>query len=321
MGKGLNHFSALSIGAPQASTSADTTRSSPSISNSGSGEGSGGTVGIPSTPSESVLPPLSSQEPSTRGGSNFTFPMDVETSIAQLLARNTALPPVTSYTAPSSNFKVPSTTSGSTYATSNWRSDQSVPPPATPTSFTPPTAPSSFSGSAISSVKPSSSISARMELSRKRKADGDDQSMASTSLSATAPSSTSSARKRCAGNPELIRVGNELGGLRDDISSRFNTFEHAMTDLSARATSRNVQARADTPTPLVHPSIHLARQKLLLIDSNNVSQADIAKLFAHFQQDASFTDGYLQLAEDPDGFAVARQQWLQQGIETMARRQ
>jgi len=116
-------------------------------------------------------------------------------------------------------------------------------------------------------------------------------------------------------------VGNELGGLRDDISSRFNTFEHAMTDLSARATSRNVQARADTPTPLVHPSIHLARQKLLLIDSNNVSQADIAKLFAHFQQDASFTDGYLQLAEDPDGFAIARQQWLQQGIETMARRQ
>jgi len=114
-------------------------------------------------------------------------------------------------------------------------------------------------------------------------------------------------------------VGNELGGLRDDISSHFNTFEHAMTDLSARATSHNVQARADTPAPLVHPSIHLAWQKLLQLDANNVSQADIAKLFAHLQQDVSFTDGYLQLAEDPNGFAVARQQWLQQGIEMMAR--
>jgi len=92
-----------------------------------------------------------------------------------------------------------------------------------------------------------------------------------------------------------------------------------MTDLSARATSHNVQARADTPAPLVHPSIHLAWQKLLQLDANNVSQADIAKLFAHLQQDVSFTDGYLQLAEDPNGFAVARQQWLQQGIEMMAR--
>jgi len=189
-GKGLNHFSALSISVPQASTSADTTRLSPSISNSGSGEGSGGTVGMPSTPSKSVLPSLSPQESSTQGGSNFTFPMDVDTSIAQLLAWNTALPPVTLYTEPSSNFKVPSTASGSTYATSNWHSDQSVPPPATPTSFTPPMAPSSFGSSAISSVKPSSSISARMELSQKWKADGDDQSMASTLLSATAPSST-----------------------------------------------------------------------------------------------------------------------------------
>ena len=61
------------------------------------------------------------------------------------------------------------------------------------------------------------------------------------------------------------------------------------------------------------------QQKLLQINANKVSQLDIAKLFALFQQDMSFTDGYLQLAEDPDGFAVARQQWLQQGIEAMAR--
>ncbi|KIN93819.1 hypothetical protein M404DRAFT_35693 [Pisolithus tinctorius Marx 270] len=79
-------------------------------------------------------------------------------------------------------------------STFNWHSDQSAPPPGTPSSFTPPTAPSLFNGSSVSSIKPSSSISACMERSRKQKADNDnDQSVISGALSSTAASTTSSA--------------------------------------------------------------------------------------------------------------------------------
>ena len=68
---------------------------------------------------------------------------------------------------------------------------------------------------------------------------------------------------------------------------------------------------------LVHPLVHLARQKLLQIDKARVLQSKIASLFTLFEQDPSFTDAYLQLAEDPDGLAEAREDWLKRGIVKM----
>ena len=106
---------------------------------------------------------------------------------------------------------------------------------------------------------------------------------------------------------ELSRVRDQLQGLRDDINEHFNMFGSAVSDISARASSHDSREKAK---PLAHPSVHLARQKLLQIDKARVLQSEIASLFAHFEQDLSFTDAYLQLAEDPDGLAEARHDWL-----------
>ena len=63
-----------------------------------------------------------------------------------------------------SAFKLPSTSLGYT-PTSSHSMNHCTPSVTTPTSFTPPTAPLSFNGSAISSIQPSSSISACVEKS------------------------------------------------------------------------------------------------------------------------------------------------------------
>ena len=310
-GKGLHKFSALSIN-ENARASLDAAGSSESGSKgegsgegegsregegsgegerSGEGEGSGGTVGMPSTPVETA-----------NAARDVEMPFDpLPTPASQSLASA----PVSS--APFNNV------SSTMHATVDLNSGQSG-VPSMPTTFTPPTAPSSFNGSSVSSIKPSSSISARIEVTRrKRKADEDISSVASSSL--TKPSSTSSARKRRTGNAvELSRVGDQLQGLRDNINEHFDTFGSAVSDISARVSSRHSREKAK---PLAHPSVHLARQKLLQIDKARVLQSEIASLFALFEQDLSFTDAYLQLAEDPNGLAEARHDWLKREIVKM----
>ena len=184
----------------------------------------------------------------------------------------------------------------------------SVPSP--PTTFTLPMASLSFNGSSVSSIKPSSSISTHIEITRwKRKAEEDISSVASSSL--TKPSSTSLARKRCTGNAvELSQVGDQLQGLRDDINEHFNTFGSAVLDILARALSCDSWEKAK---PLAHPSVHLARQKLLQIDKARVLQSEITGLFALFEQDLLFTDGTPMVWQrlNTTGSSKELQRWAQ----------
>ena len=91
-------------------------------------------------------------------------------------------------------------------------------------------------------------------------------------------------------------------------------FGSTVSDISARASSCESREKAKL---LVRPLVHLARQKLLQIDKARVLQSEIASLFTLFEQDPSFTDAYLQLAEDPDGLAKAQGDWLKRGIVKM----
>lgn len=166
-----------------------------------------------------------------------------------------------------------------TQATFTWHADQYQ------AHFSPPSVPSSFNGSAVSSIRPSSSISVRMAVSRERSADSnDDESVVSTPLSATAHSSISSSRKRCTGNADIAR---KLGGPRSDIN------------------------KSD---PGSHSIVHQARVNLLRLDAGKVSQSDIALLFGIFQYDVSFADGYVLLAGE--GLEEVRLAWLQYGINS-----
>ena len=298
-GKGLHKVSALSIN-ENAGASLDAAGSSESGSKgegsgegegSREGEGSGGTVGMPSTPVETA-----------NAAQDAEMPFDPLPAPA---SQSLASAPVSS--------ALFNDVSSTMHATVDLNLGQSS-VPSTPTTFTPPTAPSSFNGSSVSSIKPSSSISARIEVTRrKQKADEDISSVTSSSL--TKPSSTSSAQKQRTGNTvELSQVGDQLQGLRDNINEHFDMFRSAVSDISARASSRDSREKAKT---LAHPSVHLARQKLLQIDKARGLQSEIASLFALFEQDLSFTDAYLQLAEDPDGLAEAQHDWLKRGIVKM----
>ncbi|KAL4078344.1 hypothetical protein V8B97DRAFT_1936806 [Scleroderma yunnanense] len=158
-GKGLNCFSALSLSELH-STGGNRLSTSTSESEHGEGSTSTSTLCAGTNDIEMSYPP---------------FP-----------------PPITPYTTLyASSSGPPSTASAHMQAIFNWQSDQSAGPPTTLTNFTPPTAPSSFSGLAISSIKPSSSVSAHIEHLRKRKADGEDSLVVSSSLSVSKTSTSS----------------------------------------------------------------------------------------------------------------------------------
>lgn len=301
-GKGLNRFSALSISDPQPSGDARL-----STSESETQPDSGETFGTPSSPPREALPATDSAqadpaESSTAASSRFdstTVPQP-----AHPLSSNAIPPPL-----PPTSFGPTAPYSTQTQAVPSWHPEPSYPPTAFQTPFSPPSVPSSFNGSAISSIKPTSSVSARMAASRKRPADDEPETVVSACMSAAAASSTSSSRKRRAANTDIVR---EIGGLRSDINNHLNTFESTITNMSEKALSRM------QPGSGVHPIIHQARQRFLQLDSTKFSPPEIAALFRKFQHDHDFSDGYLLLA---DGFEAARLEFLQQGIgSTMANR-
>ena len=335
-GKGLNRFSGLTISEPP---SAGPSAMETSVSRSDSGGGSAGTTGAPSTVQDTLCmaPPSHAVQGATEGGSvyganaRFTA-IDTDATMASIpqpfqlsahqIAHHPFLPSssstqgnfiVPSYPVSSvGSVKPPSTTSGHTNMTFDWHSDLNV--PRTPMSFTPPTAPSSFNGSSISSIKPSSSISARMEQSRKRKVDDDECSILSSALSATALS-TSSAQKRHTGKTAFSReqLGEKfkkLENMCDSISGQSGLIQHAVSALDAKAN----EAKASTST--THPIVQTARKKLVEMDAAVIPPLDVVLLFKRFHDNHDFVDGYIQLTTEP-GLAAARQAWLKDGLEEM----
>jgi len=334
-GKGLHRFSALTIG--KSSSLGEPSVGTPT-SGSDSGGGSIGTVGAPSTAHDATFHPV---QGATEGGSvrgaNIGFTgIDTDVMMAstpqplQLSANQVAhfsFAPPSSSTGnpiirsiarpyPASSVGPHSTTSGHTNMTFDWHSDLSV--PRTPTSFTPPTAPSSFNGSSISSVKPSSSISARMERteqSRKRKVDDDERSIISSTMSAAL--STSSAQKRHVGKAALSReqLGEKfekLENMYSSISDQSGLIQDAVSALGAKA----IEAKVSTST--THPIVHAARKKLVEMDASVIPPSDVVLLFKRFHDNHDFADGYLQLTAEP-GLVAARQAWLKDGIEAARR--
>ena len=207
-----------------------------------------------------------------------------------------------------SAFKLPSTGSGYT-PTSSRSVNHSTPSVTTPTSFTPPTAPSSFNGSAISSIQPSSSISARVEKSRKRKAEDDGRSSASGSMS-IAKISTASSRKR----KEAAAVG-----LMEDFIVNMNGEHRSRIDSFMKSQPPPSQAPPARPSskPLNPAQLDVcrgARDKLLELDRSAVSPSDVILLMNHMLGDFYLADNYLTLTKDPS-LAELRELWLRTTLD------
>ncbi|KAI6095526.1 hypothetical protein F5141DRAFT_1295423 [Pisolithus sp. B1] len=238
-----------------------------SASKSKSPQGSGNIIGLPASPPGNHQPSFPASNSAQTGSAQSGMPAIPSSS------DTIPLPLLSAICEPTPG---PST---QTQATFTWHTDQYQ------AHFSPPSVPSSFNGSAVSSIRPSSSISVRMAVSRERSADSnDDESVVSTSLSATAHSSISSGRERLTGNTDIAR---KLGGPRSDIN------------------------KSD---PGSHSIVHQARLNLLRLDAGKVSQSDIAMLFGIFQHDRDFADGYVLLAAE--GFEDVRLAWLQYGIKS-----
>ncbi|KAI6127129.1 hypothetical protein F5141DRAFT_1210443 [Pisolithus sp. B1] len=167
-GKGLNCFSVLSIRDLQLSGDV---RLSTSESE---------------TPLESVQadPAESSMAASSRFNS-MTVPQP-----AHPLSSNAIPPPL-----PPTSFRLTAAYLTQTQAVPSWHLDPSYPPTSFQTHFSPPSIPSSFNGSAISSIKPTSSISARIAVSRKWPVEDEPNTVVSAPMSAAPPSSMSSGQK------------------------------------------------------------------------------------------------------------------------------
>lgn len=137
--------------------------------------------------------------------------------VSSFTALTPSLPPLPAYLPLSSTFLPPSTSSTS----------HSFLPPSP--AFLPPSVPSSYIASSVSSLKPSSSVSAHVENSNKCKADDDDISMVSTqSIAKPLTSIVSDMSTSCKWRATQKVQTQEIGKLQDDINTLQNTFQSNM---------------------------------------------------------------------------------------------
>ncbi|KAI6011860.1 hypothetical protein BKA83DRAFT_4501515 [Pisolithus microcarpus] len=199
---------------------------------------------------------------------------------------------MSSYAASSASSAQPtSIASASTQVPFNWHSDSS--PLNTSASFPPPSAPLSFAGSAISSIKPSSSISNHVEKSLKQKADDDNCSMVSLC-------------KSHAIDEQFEKFGNMCKSISDSVGY--------LCEVAATMKSKKLETKVTTvPT---HPVVHVARQKLKEMDKDGIPSSDMIYLFWFFHDNQDFADGYIQLLTDPK-LANTQQGWLLDGLEEL----
>jgi len=301
-GKGLNRFSALSLSAPRSTTDGISTGSS--SHDKGSNSTVGGLSVAPCTANDMEMyapqhVPVDLSPPLAPSAS-CTVPTDTQTAFSwpSNHVPVDSSPPLAPF--------VPCTVPTNTQTAFSWPSDQSAGIPATPTSFTPPTAPSSFNGSNISSIKPSSSVSARIERSQKRKADGDGSSIISSSLAGSRVSNSSSARKRRAGNSEVIgRLEHRLEGIQAEFRETWKGEKSTVSEGSV-ATSPSAMARIPT-----HLLSRKAREQFLELDMALVSPDELAHFLDLLTDNVIFADTYLSLTKDPVRFAAGRKAWIE----------
>lgn len=186
----------------------------------------------------------------------------------------------------------------------------------TPTALFPPSVPSSYSGSAASSVKPSSSISVRIERTNKRKAEDDDSSVisvASKSVVSTTASGGSSARKRrvAAVPAALDRVGDELSSLNSNFMRNNQIIERITPSSATQSTN------AGSVSATVRKN--QATTALLSLEDKNLKPEELVTIMDYFHFNVSYADAYLVLADAKVNTNPAiRRVWLAKRLEEAA---
>ncbi|KAI6031219.1 hypothetical protein BKA83DRAFT_4487937 [Pisolithus microcarpus] len=274
-GKGLNAFSALSLvgttGATRLSSSSDSESRSESINTM-----EGPSVHEETTPCGTGDDVEMTQLPGS------TDPSHVQMQPPRLPSSAFAMSPAW----PSSVI------STRTQATSNWHLQQDTDPPSTPLFLRPPT-PSSCTTSAISSIKPSSSVS------QKQRADNDDSMVASSWVT-----SSSGARKRRVKTDLKAEALHDLGQKLDNFKDNF--------EKSYDNSSNSTPAKPIIP---IHPVSRRARDRFLDVDVATVTPAEFTRFLDLLVEDVVIADTYLSISRDPDRFIAGRNDWIQKRLE------
>ncbi|KAF8550355.1 hypothetical protein OG21DRAFT_1525179 [Imleria badia] len=192
--------------------------------------------------------------------------------------------------------------------------------PLSPSATQPQSVPSSYIGSTVTSITPSSSISARMERSNKRKADNDNVSMASTTCGSAvtvASGASTGSRKRHAVHPSQ-----DISGLRDDLSTLQTTFqenmqvmEHVFQSSSSKISNQSFRViatlnAANTTTE----KRHIARTTLLEREKDFLSSEELVVMFDVLGESNDHVDGYLLLVMSATSTDDVRHSWLRKRI-------
>ncbi|KAF8546338.1 hypothetical protein OG21DRAFT_1491316 [Imleria badia] len=174
--------------------------------------------------------------------------------------------------------------------------------PLSPSATQPRSVPSLYIGSTVTSITPSSSISACMERSNKRKADNDNVSMAlATRGSAVTMASGASTGSR---KWHAARPSQDISGLRDDLSMLQTTFqenmqvmEHVFQSSSSKISNQSSQVIAMlNAANAAAEKRHIARTTLLEREKDFLSLEELVVMFDVLGESNDHVDGYLLLA-------------------------
>lgn len=190
--------------------------------------------------------------------------------VSSFAALTPSLPPLPAYLPLSSTFLPPSTSSTS----------HSFLPPSPV--FLPPSIPSSYIASFVSSLKPSSSVSAHVENSNKCKADNDDISMMSAqSIAKPSTSIMSDMSTSCKWQAMQKVQTQEISELRADINTLQNTFQsnmelmHTFQAMSSKSTAPSGPVPSSTISSNAAEQRKEARKLLLQLDRAFLAPADL----------------------------------------------
>ena len=179
--------------------------------------------------------------------------------------------------------------------------------------FQPPSAPSSCVGSSVSSITPSSSISARMERSRKRKADDD---AVSETLGSVVNAASGSRKRHAAG-----RLSQDINDLRDAITalqSILQTNIHLMERVIQSTSSMSTASRQTSQLvgPLGPEAEKRNRARIILLerDKDFLTPHQLAVMFDVLYNSKDNVDAYLLLATSSASTDEVRHSWLKRKV-------
>ncbi|KAG6373615.1 hypothetical protein JVT61DRAFT_6276 [Boletus reticuloceps] len=202
-------------------------------------------------------------------------------------------------------------------STATWRESNTTSHVSSPLSstFQPPSIPSSCVNSTVSSVWPSSSVSARV-VSKKRKADDDDISMTGPASGSVVSgvSRVSSSRKR----QYTSTTSRDITSLREDISTLQSSF-HTNTQFMEHMIHSNLPRVARTSNPssqleAMGEKKNRARSLLLDHEQDFLSTDEMIVMLDVLGKNSDYVETYLLLATSQASTDELRQQWLKKRL-------